>query len=75
MSRLKLKQILSNLQYNANTNQLIVSGSDNDQQPNLIISGSVYVVSTNTATGSVTIEGIDNFGDSGSFYSVDLGEY
>ncbi len=72
MARLKLKQILSNLQYNAEDSQLIVSGS---QQTDFIISGSIEITSTPTVTGSLTIQGIDSFGDSGSFYTVDLGEY
>jgi len=72
MARLKLKQILSNLQYNAEDSQLILSGS---QQTDFIISGSIEITSTPTVTGSLTIQGIDSFGDSGSFYTVDLGEY
>ena len=72
MARLKLKQILSNLQYKENTSELILSGS---QQTDFIISGSVKITSTQTNTGSLTIENIDSFGDSGSFYTVDLGEY
>jgi hypothetical protein len=62
MARLRLEQILSNLSYNSGSN-------------NLIISGSAEVVSTPTQTGSLTIQGIDSFGDSGSFYTVDLGDY
>lgn len=72
MARLKLKQVRSNLSYNTSTNQLFLSGSSD---PSFIISGSIYVTSSSTITGSVTIAGIDTFGDSGSFYSVDLGEY
>jgi hypothetical protein len=72
MARLKLKQVLSNLQYNAENSQLILSGS---QETDFIISGSVEITSTPTVTGSLTIQGIDSFGDSGSFYTVDLGEY
>jgi hypothetical protein len=62
MARLRLEQILSNLSYNSGSN-------------NLIISGSAEVVSTPTQTGSLTIQNIDSFGDSGSFYTVDLGDY
>lgn len=72
MARLKLKQIISNLSYNSNTNQLHLSGSS---ESSFIITGSVYVTSSSSVTGSVTIAGVDTFGDSGSFYSVDLGEY
>jgi len=71
MARLKLKQVLSNLSYNATTNQLTLSGSSD---PSFIISGSVYVASTSTMTGSVTIQNVDTFGDSGSFYTLDLGD-
>jgi hypothetical protein len=53
---------LSNLSYNSTAN-------------NLIISGSAEVVSTPTQTGSFTIQGIDSFGDSGSFDTLDLGNY
>jgi hypothetical protein len=71
MARVKLKQILSNLSYNTGSNQLTVSGSQNA----LIISGSAIVTSTATTTGSFTIQNIDSFGDSGSFFTVDLGDY
>lgn len=72
MARLKLKQVLSNMSYDPVANKLTVSGS---QDPTLVVSGSVLVVSTPTLTGSLTIQNIDSFGDSGSFFSVDLGEY
>ncbi len=72
MARVKLKQILSNLQYNEASSQLILSGS---QQTDFIISGSTVVTSTPTRTGSFTIRDIDSFGDSGSYYTVDLGDY
>lgn len=71
MARLRLEQVLSNLSYNSGSNQLTVSGSSNA----LIISGSAVVTSTPTITGSMTIQGIDSFGDSGSFFTVDLGDY
>lgn len=71
MARLKLKQVLSNMNYNSGSNQLTISGSENT----LIISGSAQIVSTPTTTGSLTIQNIDTFGDSGSFYTVDLGDY
>jgi hypothetical protein len=71
MARLKLKQVLSNMSYNSGSNQLTISGSNNA----LIISGSAQIVSTPTTTGSLTIQNIDSFGDSGSFYTVDLGDY
>lgn len=72
MARLKLKQVLSNLAYDQNKNQLILTGS---QDPSFIISGSVEIVSTPNLTGSLTIQNVDSFGDSGSFYTVDLGDY
>lgn len=72
MARVKLKQILSNLQYNEANSQLVLSGS---QQTDFIISGSTVVTSTPTRTGSLTIRDIDSFGDSGSYYTVDLGDY
>ncbi len=62
MARLRLEQILSNMTYNSGSN-------------NLIISGSAEVVSTPTQTGSLTIQNIDSFGDSGSFDTIDLGDY
>lgn len=62
MARLRLEQILSNLSYNSTAN-------------NLIISGSAEVVSTPTQTGTFTIQNIDSFGDSGSFNTLDLGDY
>jgi hypothetical protein len=72
MARLKLKQVLSNLGYDPTNNILTVSGSS---YPALIISGSTQVIDTNIETGSITIEGVDTFGDSGSFDSVDLGSF
>ena len=71
MARLKLKQVLSNLSYNSGSNQLTVSGSNNA----LIISGSTIVTSTPTTTGSLTIQNVDTFGDSGSFLTLDLGGF
>lgn len=71
MAQLKLKQILSNLSYNASTNQLTLSGSSD---PSFIISGSVVISPTPTMTGSLTIKGVDTFGDSGSFNTLDLGD-
>lgn len=73
MSRLKLKQVLSNLQYNTSTSQLILSGSG--QGVDFVISGSTYIASTPEKTGSLTIQNIDSFGDSGSFFTIDLGDY
>jgi hypothetical protein len=61
MARLKIKQLFSNMSY--------------DGYNHLTISGSVNVVSSPTVSGSLSIENIDTFGDSGSFYTVDLGDY
>ncbi len=72
MARLKLKQVISNMSYDPISNRLTVSGS---QDPTLVVSGSVLVASTPTLTGSLTIQNIDSFGDSGSFFTVDLGDY
>lgn len=73
MARLKFKQIWSNLQYDTGSSQLTLSGSG--QMTDFIISGSVYVTSTIQKTGSLTIQNIDSFGDSGSFDTIDLGNY
>jgi hypothetical protein len=72
MARLKLKQVYSNLQYDTGSSVLTLSGS---QEVDFIISGSVIVTSTPTMTGSLTIQNIDSFGDSGSFFTMDLGDY
>lgn len=72
MARLKLKQVFSNLQYDTGSSVLTLSGS---QEVDFIISGSVIVTSTPTMTGSLTIQNIDSFGDSGSFFTMDLGDY
>ena len=72
MARFKLKQVYSNLQYDTASSILTLSGS---QQTDFIISGSVRIVSTPTMTGSLTIQNIDSFGDSGSFFTMDLGDY
>jgi hypothetical protein len=71
MARLKLKQILSNISYNANTNELSVSGSlsavqDNPTKTALNVSGSFFIVnapsvasaSLNTS-GSINVDIID----------------
>jgi hypothetical protein len=71
MARLRIEQLLSNMTYNSGSNQLIISGSESA----LIVSGSAQIVSTPTTTGSLTIQNADTFGDSGSFYTVDLGTY
>lgn len=70
MARLRLEQILSNMTFDTGSNQLTISGSENA----LIISGSALVVSSDV-TGSFTIENVDTFGDSGSFFTLDLGDY
>lgn len=71
MARIKLKQIYSNLSYDTSLGVLSVSGSSNKA---LVITGSVFVTSSASTTGSLTIAGVDTWGDSGSFYSVDLGD-
>jgi hypothetical protein len=63
MARLKFKQVFSNISYNSGSNQLTISGSANA----LIISGSAIVTST--------IQNVDTFGDSGSFLTLDLGDF
>jgi hypothetical protein len=70
MARLRLEQILSNMSFNTGSNQLTISGSENA----LIISGSALVVSSDV-TGSLTIQNVDTFGDSGSFFTLDLGDF
>jgi len=71
MARLKFKQILSNISYSQPNNQLHISGTTDFT---VVITGSLFVTSSSTLSGSVTIAGIDTFGDSGSFYTVDLGD-
>ena len=71
MARLRLEQLLSNMTYNSGSNQLTISGTENT----LIISGSAQIISTPNTTGSLTIQNIDTFGDSGSFSTLDLGDY
>ena len=71
MARLRIEQILSNLSFSSGS--LILSSSNG--MPALIISGSTQIVSTPTQTGSLSIQNIDSFGDSGSFNSLDLGDY
>jgi hypothetical protein len=100
MARLKLKQVLSNLHYDATNDQLILSSSKiptanqvwneasqswedafgdwdgtRNSIPDFIIKGNVFVTSGSYSSGSLTIDGVDTFGDSGSFDTIDLGEY
>jgi hypothetical protein len=70
MAKLRLEQILSNMTFDTGSNQLTISGSENA----LIISGSALIVSSDV-TGSLTIQNVDTFGDSGSFFTLDLGDY
>jgi hypothetical protein len=72
MARIKFKQVYSNLQYDTASAILTLSGS---QPIDFAVSGTINVVSNNTYTGSITIQNIDSFGDSGSFFTVDLGDY
>lgn len=62
MALIRLEQIFSNLSYDSGSNDLIISGS-------------AHVVSTPTQTGSLSIQNADTFGDSGSFFTMDLGDY
>ena len=71
MAKIRLEQILSNMSFNTGSNQLTISGSENA----LIISGSAIVTSTPSTTGSLTIQNVDTFGDSGSLFTLDLGNY
>ena len=71
MARLKFKQVYSNLSYNSGS--LIVSSSDS--VPAMVVSGSTIITSTPTSTGSLTIQNVDTFGDSGSFFTLDLGDF
>ena len=71
MARIKLKQVYSNLSYDTSSGVLSVSGSLNHA---IVITGSVFVTSSALVTGSITIDGVDTWGDSGSFYVVDLGD-
>jgi hypothetical protein len=72
MARLKFKQIYSNLQYDTASAILTLSGS---RPIDFAVSGTINVVSNNTYTGSITIQNLDTFGDSGSFFTMDLGDY
>lgn len=67
MARIKVKQIYSNLYYDTGSATLSISGS-------LVVSGSVFITSSLLHSASLTISGIDTWGDSGSFYVVDLGD-
>ena len=71
MAQLKLKQVSSNLLYTSGS--LIISSSGNI--PAMIVSGSTIITSTLTSTGSLTIQNVDTFGDSGSFFTLDLGDF
>jgi hypothetical protein len=71
MAQLKLKQVYSNLVYLSGS--LIVSSSDSI--PAMIVSGSTIIASPPGSTGSLTINGVNTFGDSTDFFGMDLGSY
>ena len=71
MAQLKLKQVSSNLSYTSGS--LIVSSSGNI--PAMVVSGSTFIASSPGSTGSLTIDGVNTFGDSGSFFTLDLGDF
>jgi len=71
MARLKIKQVFSNLTYFSGS--LIVSSSDNI--PAMVVSGSTIIASSPNSTGSLTINGVNTFGDSTDFFGMDLGSY
>ena len=71
MAQLKLKQVYSNLAYLSGS--LIVSSSDSI--PAMIVSGSTIIASPPGSTGSLTINGVNTFGDSTDFFGMDLGSY
>jgi len=71
MAQLKLKQVYSNLAYLSGS--LIVSSSDS--VPAMVVSGSTIIASPPGSTGSLTINGVNTFGDSTDFFGMDLGSY
>jgi hypothetical protein len=101
MGRIKFKQIVSNLHYNEELDQLTLSGSKvptaanqvwnettntwetafgdwdgtRNSIPDFVISGSTVVTPGVYSSGSLSINGLDTFGDSGSFNTIDLGEF
>ncbi len=48
---------------------------NNGTDPALIVSGSQHIVPSNTQTGSIYIQGLGTFSDTGSNQVIDLGEY
>jgi hypothetical protein len=86
MSRIKLKQINSNLAYDTTnatltlTGSFVASGSSvflqvTESIPAITISGSGYVVDSLVATGSFNIDNYDTFGDVSSPDVEDLGTF
>jgi hypothetical protein len=71
MAQLKLKQVYSSLAYLSGS--LIVSSSGNI--PAIVVSGSTIIASSPNSTGSLTINGVNTFGDSTDFFGMDLGSY
>jgi hypothetical protein len=47
----------------------------NVSYPEFVVYGETQIKGTSVKTGSITIDNIDSFGDSGSFYTIDLGTY
>lgn len=72
MARLKFKQIWSNLSYDTGSQILTLLGS---QPIDFAVSGTIAIVPNQNYTGSISIQNLDTFGDSGSFYTMDLGDY
>lgn len=77
MALITLDQILMPLKYNSGSGVLEFAADSQKSASlsNIVMSGSAQIVSTPTTTGSLTIQDIDTFGDSGSFFTMDLGDY
>lgn len=69
MAQLKIKQLRSSLSYDEAQDKLTIAGSS------LKVEASSAFTAPMSATGSISIQGIDTFGDAQSSTTVDLGDY
>ena len=57
------------------TGSIVAISAQGSEIPALIVSGSQHIVPTQDHSGSIYIQGLGTFADTGSQAAIDLGEY